>query len=122
MAAIDSRRRLVDPAQLHCCCRVVREFFGRGDGEHFVKRGDPLAYEAPAVFGEGFHAGAACGGADLVGRGVLEHELVNGLIGVHPLEDGMAAVEAGLAAFTAADGAVDHGTGGDADLRLEGLR
>ena len=95
------------------------DFLGGGDAEDFLDGGHSLSDEAPAVFGEGLHTPAVRGVADEVAGGAFEDQFADFVVGIHPLEDAVAAEEAGLAAFAAANGFVDGQGGGEPDLEFE---
>src|SRR5207302_7863030 len=97
------------------------DFFGGGDTEHFFDRSDAEPDEPPAIIGQSAHADATGGVANGVTGSVFEDQLPDVVIAIHPFKNGVASIKTGLAAFPAADRAVNRGIGRNADLRFEGL-
>src|SRR5690348_15529903 len=99
----------------------ARDFFGRGDAQYLLNSRDAHAHQSPAVFRKGPHTCAPGGVADGVAGGMLENELANLVVAIHPFENGVAAQKTRHPALAATDRAINDRIVRDANLLLEGL-
>ena len=99
-----------------------RHFLRGGHTQNFFYRGQAQADDPPAVFRQRAHSTFVRRIADLIGRSVFQNQLADLVVGVHPLENRVPAVEPGIAAFAAAHGPVNRGVAGNAYLRFQRLR
>src|SRR5581483_9974403 len=93
-----------------------------GHAHDFLGSGDALGNEAPAIIAERVEPGAKGGGADFTGGTILQDQLLNLGIHVHPLVNAVPAMVTGVAAFAATNAAKDLQVAWETELFLERAR
>src|SRR5438045_1636381 len=76
--------------------------------QHFLGRRNSGADQTPSIFTQAAHVAAAGGFTNFSAGTVFENHTPNLVIAIHPLEDGAAAMIAGLATLAATDCAINR--------------